>query len=800
MNISLNWLKDYLNVDFSELNIDDLVHRLAILGFEAESVEEISKDFEKVVVGKVVSKEKHPDADKLSVCQVKVDENETEESIVQIVCGAPNVAEGQTVPVALVGAKFGDFKIKKGKIRGVHSYGMICAADELELGDDHSGIMVLEDKYAAGTPLKELFGYEDKVIELEITPNRPDVMGYFGFARELGFLLQHSLEKPEVKLAENSENINDYIKITNQEPKACPRYASRLVKNCQVAESPEWLKERLLAIGLRPINNIVDVTNYILMETGHPMHAFDYQEIKGQEIVIRYAKEGEKFVTLDGAEITLNTENLLICNAEEPVALAGVMGGLHSGVSSETKDVLLEVAYFNLADIRHTVNKHKIISDSSKRFERGVDPNDVEYVINRAAQLMSELSGGEIVAGICDNYPERIEEKKIVTRFSRAEKVLGFPIPQEETIKNLNDIELRSNRISDDEIEVTIPTFRGDITKEIDVIEEIVRLYGYDKIPANLKTEVDLQIKDSEEELITNKVRKAFLNLGLYETASKSMIDGKYCHHFEGNPVKIAHPLNEEQNHLRNSLLISMLAVTRNNLNRKNEKINIFEVNKQFNLNEKDIIEANYGALILAGKKDDQSWNVPEAKYDFYDLKGHAEEFLADLGINNCVLKQEDIPKYFDEDETLSIYLDKKKVGSFGLISAEVLKGFEISENVYAFEVNLDILNRCLKGKAFKLEPLSKFPKVVKDLSFKMERNMTSEIVEAALKKYGGKFLVKTEVVDYYEGDQLPESFKSYSYRLTYQALEKTLKDKEIEKMFNKTISGVVKELNIELR
>jgi len=378
MKISLNWLKEYVDFDLSKIKIEELTHQLAVLGFEAESVEKISRTYDGIVIGKVLEKGQHPNADKLSICTVDI--GDTEKGNLQIVCGAPNVDAGQTVPVATLGSIVGEIKMKKTKIRGVESFGMICAEDELGLSDDHDGIMVLEDKYSAGTPLKELYGYEDYIFDIEVTSNRPDVMGHLGFAREFAFVInKHFSQETQVLTPyaviddKDSNEIEKYIDIEIKDEKACPRYTARMLKNVTIKESPDWLKEKLVAVGLRPINNIVDITNFIVMETGHPMHAFDYSEVKGDKIIVRKADKDEKFVTLDDAEYKLNEEILLICDAEKPVALAGAMGGKNSGVEDKTTDVLLEVAYFNLADIRHTVKHLSIFTDSSKRFERGVD-------------------------------------------------------------------------------------------------------------------------------------------------------------------------------------------------------------------------------------------------------------------------------------------------------------------------------------------------------------------------------------------------------------------------------------------
>ena len=798
MKISLNWLKSYIkDLEIDLAGAEELAHRLAVLGFEAESVEKIANTFQKLVVGKVIEKEDHPDSDHLSLCKVRVSDDE----VLQIVCGAPNVAKGQTVPVALVGAVFGDFKIKKGKIRGVESFGMICAGDELGLSDDHDGIMVLDDKYEAGTPLKELFGFEDIVFDIEVTSNRPDVMGYLGFAREFAFLTGHKVEKPEFTIKNTSDDIKKYITVTVEDEKACPRYAARMVKNVKVQESPQWLKEKLISVGLRPINNIVDITNFVMMESGHPLHAFDYSNIENNEIVVRKAQNGEKFTTLDEVEHTLNDEILLICDGEKPVALAGVMGGLNSGVTVETKDVLLEVAYFNLADIRHATKHLNIFTDSSKRFERGVDPNDMEFVINRAAALIEELADGEVVAGICDVYENRIEEKEVELRFERTDKILGFKVDPKDIVKNFEAIDLKCEKIDENRIKVTVPTCRPDITSEIDLIEEVVRLYGYDKIPSLSRSNISLEGVVNKEEADLSRIRKEFVNLGLMEVSAKSMVDGKYTVPFNGKAVKIEHPLNEEMNHLRNSLLISLLHIAGRNIRRNNDSINIFEAGRRFELLESnDIKEENSVAVLLTGILRNQAWNETEVKYDFYDIKGLIEQLMEDRCYSNYSFEAKEIPSYFDQNESLSLFCLGKYIGTFGRIADETMELFDLEQDIYCFEAALQNFDELELKNRFKLKTLSKYPKVVKDLSILMNEEMSSEEVIKVIKKSGSKNLIKIEVLDFYQGKQLEEGQKSYSYRMTFQSPDKTLKDKEIDKLFNKVINSVTKQLGVSLR
>jgi phenylalanyl-tRNA synthetase beta chain len=795
MKISANWLKQYTDFEINSDNVSDIVHRLAILGFETESVEHIKNDYENFSVGKVIECLKHPNADKLSLCKVDVG---TE--VLPIVCGAPNVAEGQTVPVALEGAKVKDFVIKKTKIRGEESIGMICAEDELGISDNHDGIMVLDDSLKAGTPLKELFGYEDYVLEFEVTSNRADALGYLGFAREFAFLTGSELNIPEFSLKESAEKSSDNVKISVLDPDACPRYCGRVIKNVKVKESPDWLKQRLISVGLRPINNVVDITNFVMLETGHPLHAFDFDNVAGKEIIVRKAAPGEKFTTLDEKEFALNENILMICDAEKSVALAGVMGGMNSGVTEKTENVLLEVAYFNLADIRETVKLTNLHTDSSKRFERGIDPNDSEFVINRAAALINELAGGEILSGIFDVYEKKITKKTIDLRLSRTDKVLGFHIDKDAVVSSFNAIGLKTEVKDSDTLTVTVPTFRPDITREIDLIEEAVRLYGYDRIPEITLSTISLEPEINTEEMLMDRSRGTLKNLGMTETLSKSMVDGKYCAPFEKDPVKIDHPLNEEMNHLRNSLLVSLLQTADKNIRRKNENISVYEAGKIFFYEDKNIVEKNSVAALLTGVKSFQSWNCPESKYDFYDMKGLTEAFLSEFYRKDLNFEQGTELPYFDIGSSVSVFLNNKLIGCFGELSEKTLKVFDIDQPVFCFEFDLENIEYLSRSGEFKFKELSKYPKVIKDVSVLLEENDNAGRIAEYINKKAGSLLTSVTVVDLYKGEQVGENRKSYTFRMCFQSIERTLKDKEIEKLFGKIVTGLKNDLKLEIR
>jgi phenylalanyl-tRNA synthetase beta chain len=792
MKISLNWLKDY--IDYKS-DIETIIDRLTFLGFEIEKCEKIERAYNKIVVGKVLSKEKHPEAEKLSVTQVDVGGDEP----LQIVCGAPNVDEGQTVPVATKGAVLGDLKIKNSKLRGIKSMGMICSESELEISENHDGIMVLDDSYKAGTPLKELFGYEDYVLEADITPNRPDMFGYFGFGREFTIFDSGSFSKPEFKINNESGDVNDHIKVEVEDSEGCPRYCSRVIKNVKVGPSPKWLQERLTAIGLRPINNVVDITNFVMMETGHPMHAFDAAQLAGSKIVVKRGFN-QNFTTLDGEESKIHEDILMICDAEKPVAIAGVMGGENSGVTEMTKDVVLEVAYFNFVDIRHATRDLNLSTDSARRFERGVDPNDSIYVIDRAAALIEEICEGDVMKGVVDHYPNPLTPKKISLRTTRTNKVLGFQISNEEIKSSLEAIECSCKEIESGVFEVEVPTYRPDITDEIDLIEEVVRVYGYEKIPESTRTEFDLDLVENSDDRFNEGIKGDLIKLGLYEICSRTMQEGRYNKPFGKDWVELEHPLNEELNSLRTNVLSSLIQCCSRNLRYRNDKVAIFESGAIFEKIDEKIVEKESCGVIISGKRTLQKWNDSEAEFDFYDIKGYLESFADLRGIEQFNYAPNQNFDYFDKEESLLAVKDDKIFALFGRVSDDITQLFEIDGDIYGIEFFNEQLKEIESLNTLTLKPVSKFPKVQKDLSVLLDLGVTYEEVEAVIKKYGGKKLRSVTAVDYYQGDKVEDGKKSYTYRMVFQSDDATLKDKEIEKMFNKVINGVKRDLNVEIR
>lgn len=798
MKISLNWLKKY--VDLSGITAADIVSNLTNSGLEVEDVEDKGTEFENIVVGYVKERKKHPNADKLSVCIVT---DGTEDY--NVVCGAPNVAAGQKVPFAKVGAVVpdGGFKLTKAKIRGEVSMGMICSERELKLSDNHQGIMVLDENLQLGKPLAEALGLNDVLLEVAITPNRPDALSHIGVARDLAAIFNRELHIPEVILNENEGSIHDYAAVEVLNDKDCPRYSAKVVRNVTVKESPTWLKEALTAIGLRPINNIVDVTNYVMHEVGQPLHGFDLDKLSGNKIIVKNANEGEKFTTLDSKERKLSASSLMICDAERSVAIAGVMGGENSEVSSETKNILIESAYFNPSSVRKTSKSLALSTDASYRFERGTDPNITVVAASRAAQLIQEVGGGEILSGVIDVYPVRIAALDIELRFSRVTKVLGYVVPDEEILQILKRLGIQVNSVNADLVQVSVPTFRPDLEREIDLIEEIARIYGYDKIPAVEKISITLAEK-KDETSGTDKARHTALSLGLDEIITNSLIPSEYAAMF-GNTIDVLNPQSADMSTLRTSLIPGALFTVARNINAGEKSLAIFEIGNVFNrknegLNSfEDFTEEEKICFVLTGRADDAEWYGKERNYDFYDLKGFVNSFLRRFYLDSVL----NDTYYQNGSSIFEYYLDKtyknEIIGQGGLLNKSVLKKFDINQDVYYFEFRLE--------KFFEIEPgirkfkeLLKFPKVVRDCAFIVDNNIAHDEVVQAMSDTKSELLKSIKLFDIFESESLGRDKKSMAFTLEFYDETRTLKDEEVDAVFYKAIESVKKKLNAELR
>ncbi len=799
MKISLNWLKDY--IDLSGISTTEIADKLTMSGLEVEDVidqNEIYKDF---IVGFVKDKKKHPNADKLSLCTVS---NGKEDY--QVICGAPNVDAEQKIVFAPIGTIIpkGNFKIGKAKIRGIESFGMICSEAELELSDDHSGIMVLSNGVKEGTPITEALSLNDVIFEIGITPNRPDALSHIGVARDLAAIFNLELKIPSVEIEESSEDVNKLAKVEIIDEINCPRYSSKIVTDVVIKDSPQWLKTRLKNIGLRPINNIVDVSNYVMYETGQPLHAFDLDNLEGRKIVIQSTTKETNFITLDSKERKLPSETLMICDSEKNVAVAGVMGGENSEVSNNTKNILIESAYFNPSSIRKTSKNIGLSTEASYRFERGIDPNNTDFSAKRAAKLISELSGGKTAKGIIDVYPDKIEKKEVRVRFARVNKLLGFNVDKSSVIDILKKLGMKIVFESDDEYRFLVPTFRPDIEREIDLIEEIARINGYDNIPTQNKISITLDEKTDEAE-VTDKARNISVGLGFYEIINNPL-QGEKLSKIVGSPIKVLNPQSLDMQFLRTSLIPGGLETISRNIKIGEKNLSLFEIGNVFNKKDnkqidsfEDFTEENKLLFLTSGLVSKKEWNQPEIMVDFYHLKGLVNEFLFNFLLDNVLNDS----YYHNVDRIFDYKFEKKYknivIGSGGKVKKDVLKLFDIEQDVYCFELNINSLKQITaKSKAF--SELNKFPKVFRDFAFVFDKTVKYSDVKDYIKEKGSDILKTVEIFDLFESDKLGQDKKSMAFSLEYYSKERTLTEEEVEKDFNNLIVQVEKKFNATLR
>ena len=808
MQISYNWLKQFINIDWEAEKTGNL---LTDLGLEVEGIEafqSVKGGLKGIVVGHVLTCVKHPNADRLKLTTVDLGDGEP----VQIVCGAPNVDAGQKVPVATVGTTLYDdkgepWKIKKGKIRGEVSNGMICAEDELGLGDSHDGIMILEEDLKPGTPLAKIFEVEnDYVFEIGLTPNRADAMSHMGTARDLRAGLIQSGVHPEFITPSTSsfriDNRTQKISVQVLNNEKAPRYCGITLSGLTVKESPAWIQNRLKAIGLTPKNNIVDITNYVLHELGQPLHAFDLAKIAGKQINVKTVAAGTKFTTLDGIERELHEEDLMICDAEKPMCIAGVFGGEHSGVTEETTSIFLESAYFDPVNIRKTAKRHALNTDASFRFERGIDPNITEYALIRAVLLIQECAGGEVTSDVVDFYPKKIEDHQVVLNFDRAEKLIGEAIPKE-TIKSiLSSLDIKINNITESGIGMTIPAYRNDVTREVDVIEEILRVYGYNKI--QFKSKLNASVSKSSR-FADHKIQQVtgtlLASLGFNEILNNSLTSPVYASlndaFKEDYNVTMLNPLSTDLSVMRQSLLFSGLEVVAFNSNRRQPDLKLFEFGKSYHNFPGGREEYKHLTLLLSGKQNAENWFQQQQNTTFFDLKGSVEAVLSRLGIAQWKVKPVKDTQF---SEGLEYTVQKKQVVSFGLVSKAIRKHFDIEQEVLFADFNWDTILDLVQQNSIKFVPIPKNPAVRRDFALLLDQDVTFDQIYQEAFMVEKKLLQNVALFDVYEGKNLPEGKKSYAVSFTLQDEHKTLTDKEIDKIMNKLQQRFEKSLNAELR
>jgi phenylalanyl-tRNA synthetase beta chain len=809
MRISYNWLKQFIKIDWKS---EEIAALLTDLGLEVEGVdkfESLKGGLEGIVVGHVLTCEKHPDADKLKITMVDLGDGNPP---VQIVCGAPNVAAGQKVPVATIGTKLYDkegnsFEIKKGKIRGQESHGMICAEDELGLGEGHDGILVLSEDLKAGTLGKDVFNIEtDEVFEIGLTPNRADAMSHWGVARDLkAGLIQTNINSELITPSVSSFNVDRRtlkidIEVENKE--LVPRYCGVTISGVTVKASPTWLQNRLKSIGLTPKNNIVDVTNYVMHELGQPTHAFDANKIKGNKVIVKTVKAGTKFTTLDGVERVLDKEDVMIFNAEDPMCIAGVFGGIKSGVSENTQNIFLESAYFNPVSVRKTAKRHGLNTDASFRFERGVDPSITKYALKRAALLIQEVAGGEITSDIVDIYPKPIEDFSVFVTFDKINKVIGEEL-NKETIKTiLTSLEIKVNSMTENGLGLTIPSYRVDVQRDIDVIEEILRVYGYNSINFNEKVSATIANSSRTEEYkVENIISDQLCSQGFNEMMANSLTSPDYIklsdQLVESETVTIINPLSNELSAMRQSLLFSGLEAISFNINRRKSNLRLFEFGKTYHKVENGYDERKHLCLYLTGNKTAESWNTATTKSDFFMMKGYIMALLTRIGLDQ---KVNSLPVENDVfSEGLSFVIGRETIAEFGILKKSVLKAFDIKQEVVYADINWAAIQKYVSNK-LKLTEISKFPEVRRDLALLVDKDVTFEAIYKIAKQTDKTLIKEISLFDVYEGNNLPENKKSYAVSFIMNDEKKTLEEKQIEKVMQKLQANFEREVGATLR
>ncbi|MFN4235079.1 MAG: phenylalanine--tRNA ligase subunit beta [Bacteroidia bacterium] len=813
MKISYNWLKNYISTDISA---QEAARLLTFSGLEVENIEiheKIQGGLKGLVIGEVLTCDKHPDADKLSLTTVSIGNGQ----VLQIVCGAPNVAAGQKVVVATVGTTLyptnGEpFTIKKTKIRGAVSEGMICAEDEIGIGTSHAGIMVLPADTKVGIPAADYFNLEaDEILEIGLTPNRADAASHIGVARDLAAIITQQLKKKtsiQIPSVENfKEGSEKNIEIEIQNTQACKRYSGLLLKNVKVAESPEWLKQKISSIGLRPINNVVDITNFVLHETGQPLHAFDASKISGNKIIVRNAKEGEKFITLDEVERSLHTNDLMIADNEKSLCIAGVFGGLHSGVTTSTTEVFLESAWFDASAVRKSSKNHGLKTDASFRFERGTDPNMTIYALKRAALLLQEIASAEIASPITDIYPHKQDDFKVTFSFTNCKRLIGKEIPKNEIKNILSSLEIKILSEDTDTLELAIPPYKVDVTREADVIEEILRIYGYNnvEIPTQVKIPMVIQPKPDKE-----KIRKNIADLlvysGLTEILNNSLTKTEYAEKFtaidKDKYVAILNALSSDLKLMRQTLLFGGLESIAYNLNRKQNDIKFFEFGNIYCLNNekeglKKYSENPILGIWLSGNKQTEQWNAIKGDVNFYTLKNYVENILERLGIkvDKSNLLQHDL-----FDFGLELIIKQKTIAKLGAVNKKILKHFDINQSVWYAEIDMEQIFKSLPTEKLFYKEVSKYPEVRRDLALLIDKTVSYAQIESLAYQTEKNILKKVGIFDVYEGKNIQENKKSYALSFILQDEEKTLNDKQIEKTMEKLLQAFKEKLGAELR
>jgi phenylalanyl-tRNA synthetase beta chain len=802
MRVSLNWLKDYVDIDISP---HDLAERLTMAGLEVETLDPVGHSLQDIVAAKILSVTRHPNADRLSLCRVDAGSGE-----VPVVCGAPNLKEGTLVPMALPDTDLpGGMKVKESRIRGERSKGMLLAEDEMGLTDDHTGLMILPLNLHPGDRISHALSLEDWALDIDITPNRPDCASVIGIAREIAAITGKKLKRPEIRLTTSSTSIEELTQVTVNDPAGCPRYAAGIIRGVELGSSPFWLRYRLHVSGVRAINNIVDVTNYVLLETGHPLHSFDYDRLKENRIIVRRAEENEVFTTLDGQSHNLNAETLMICDAERAVAVAGIMGGLNSEIFAGSTNVLVESAFFDPVTIRRGAKRLGMSTEASYRFERGVDIESVPVALERALMLMSELGGGEIAKGMIDEYPKPFTPPVINLRIEKVNSLLGSSISCERAMEHLRALEMEVEKLDANLLQVTPSAFRVDLTREVDLVEEVARMEGFDEISVTFPSIKPSDEVEPPEQVMTETLREIMAGLGFNEVINYSFVSPDTADLLkaeEESPLRsfvpILNPLTIDQSVMRTSLVPKLIETVRTNVAYGVKDLKLFEWGKVFLHTEVDALphEKPFLAVVMTGLINQKEWYCEERSVDFFDIKGIVQVLMKTLGLRDVVFKRDDMPPYYSPEISSRIYFSDSVIGTIGQVLPEVMAGSDLEAlTAYLFELDIRaLLEQVPEAVAF--EPLPKFPAVFRDISLLVQRQVESVKIQEIVKREGGDLLESVHLYDLYEGGKLDRTEKAVTLRICYRSREGTLDGKEINRLHEDIIEGIRRETGARLR
>ena len=802
MKVTKSWLKEYVTI---KSNTENLANALTMAGLEIESVFDPFVYLQTVVVGRILKITPHPNADKLQCCQVDIGEK-----IIPVVCGAKNIFENALIACALPGTILPNgLELKKTVIRNEPSEGMICSESELGIGEAGEGIMILENAFELGAPLSQALNLSDDVFDIGLTPNRPDCASVVGVAREVASIESSPLNYPEIKFEETGPDCESMTSVTIESPDHCPRYAARVLLDVQIGPSPQWLKQRLLAIGLRPISNVVDITNFVMMETGQPLHAFDYDQLKENRIVVRTAKQDEKFTTLDNKERKMQDDMLFICDGQRPVAVAGVMGGLNSEINSDTTRVLLESAYFTPTSVRKTSKRMGLSTDASYRFERGTDPDGVIWAIDRAAQLMHDLCKATVCKGIVDAYPEPVESVQVTLSIPQTHQLLGITPGREQIKALLESIEFTVSDIDDDHILVNVPSFRVDVKRPQDIMEEIARLVGYDTIPIVSPESVVQANKRPLHQTYRNRIKQFMTGLGFSEAINYSFISAESADRltlsgedYRRQHVPLLNPISEELAVMRTSLVPSMMETIHRNLNQKNVDLKLFELGKIFLSHSNAPLPQEKESIIIAitGASQPESWQQSSTPCDFYDLKGAVESLMNRLYIKKLQFSkpEKSSDHYYRPGYVASILIKNEPVGILGEIHGDVLSNYQIRQPVYLCEIDYETLFNLIPEN-ISARPLPRYPSTTRDMTLILNKDVQAKEIIDVMRSCNEKLVSDIQIFSIYDGDPIPDGKQSMSFRITFRSWEETLKDDKINQIHTDIAKLVINTFQADL-